>query len=727
MTLSRTFLPGAALLLATACGAAARPAPPAPAPAPAPAAASAVTAQEGSLPAPPPEDPYLALEDIDAPASLAFAEEQNRRSTAELEADPRFAPLEKRLRAILDSKDQIPWLTKRGRYYYNFWRDERNPRGLWRRVPSLDGYRAGEPKWEIVLDLDELARKEKENWVWSGARCLYPRYERCLLMLSRGGGDAVVVREFDTAAVRFVDGGFALAEAKSHVAWKDRDTVFVGTDFGPGTLTDSGYPRVSREWKRGTPLAAARPVYECQAKDMTCWTYRDWDHGKPRDFVLRRVDFYTKELSLVRGGRLVPIPVPASAEAGVWDGQALVQLRDDWEIDGRTWPKGSLLATPLDALLGGKRSLVALYVPGPDRSLVDVAQLKDALVLTELKDVRSGATLWTHRGGRWRQEPFAGPGTGTFSVSAVEENDSDEYWLVATDFTLPTTLSIGGLHKEARRLRQSPAFFDAAGLAVEQHFAVSKDGTRIPYFEVRKKDAALDGSGPTLLTGYGGFEVPLEASYNAEVGAAWLERGGVYVVANIRGGGEYGPAWHQAAVKENRQRAYDDFIAVAEDLVARKVTAPARLGIQGGSNGGLLMGVMLTQRPDLFGAVVCRVPLLDMKRYHKLLAGASWMAEYGDPDVPSEWAFISRYSPYQNVRAETKYPRTFFVTSTRDDRVHPGHARKMVARMIAQGHDVLYYENTEGGHGGSANNEQRARISAMVYTFLARQLGLGPR
>jgi prolyl oligopeptidase len=721
MTSRRLWLV-AAFLIACGCGAtapaasrkeptaAARPAAPSPAPT--------------VSPAPPPEDPYLALEEIEGAEALAFARKQNEKSTAELAQDPSFAPLDARLRGILDSKDKIPWLTKRAKYFYNFWRDEAHPRGLWRRLKSLDDYTAKEPKWEILIDLDALAKGENENWVWAGAECLYPQYQRCLLQLSRGGSDAVVVREFDTVKKRFIEDGFNLPEAKSDVAWKDRDTIYVGTDFGEGSLTESGYPRLTKEWRRGAKLEDADLIYECRKEDMYCLAYRDWDHGAVRDFVQRKINFYEQEIFLRRGAQLVPIPVPISAETSTWDDQLLIQLRDDWETDGRTWPKGSLLAAPLEPFLEGKREITALFTPAANLSLVEFTSLKSALVLAELEDVRSKATVWTRRGGAWRQDPFAGPDAGTFGVNAVEPNDSDAYWLVATDFTLPTTLSFGSLRGKARRLKQSPAFFDATGLVVEQHFATSKDGTRIPYFQVMRRTAALDGRNPTLLYGYGGFEISIEAAYDAETGAAWLERGGVYVAANIRGGGEYGPSWHQAAVKENRQRAFDDFIAVAEDLVARKVTAPEKLGIVGGSNGGLLMGVMLTQRPDLFGAIVCRVPLLDMKRYHTLLAGASWMAEYGDPDVPEEWAYISRYSPYQNVRADAKYPRTLFTTSTRDDRVHPGHARKMVARMLEQGHDVLYYENIEGGHGGSANNEQRAYISALVYTFLARQLGL---
>lgn len=670
------------------------------------------------------EDPYLWLEEPSSAEALAWVKKQNAVSTGELTAATGFEPLKQRLRGILDNKDKIPWITKRGKYYYNFWRDEKQTRGVWRRVTSLGEYRKSRPRWETVLDLDALADREKQPWVWHGATCLYPRHERCLLRLSRGGADAVEVREFDTKAKEFVEGGFFLPEAKTLVSWKDRDTLYVGTDFGDGTLTDSGYPRLAKEWRRGTPLESAKLVYEGKKTDMNVIASRTWDHGHARDFVKRSISFYENEYFLLRNGQLVPLPVPLSAKAGTWDDQIWIWLRDPWQQDGKTWPKDSLLIGHFDDVLAGKPKFEALFVPAPNRSLASVTLLRSGIITTELEDVRSKANVWTLRKGRWRQTPLDAKGVGSFYLGAVEKYDSDEFWFMATDFTLPSTLSIVGLEGRFKQLKQSPAFFDTKDLVVEQHFAVSKDGEKIPYFQVARRDLKLNGANPTLLTGYGGFEISMQPNYSPLAGAAWLERGGVFAQANIRGGGEYGPAWHQAAVKAGRQKAYDDFIAVAEDLIKRGVTSPVRLGIQGGSNGGLLVGVMLTQRPDLFGAVVCRVPLLDMKRYHKLLAGASWMAEYGNPDVKEEWEFIARYSPYHNVSSATQYPRVLFTTSTRDDRVHPGHARKMAARMMKQGHDILYYENIEGGHGGAANNEQQAFMSALSYTFLANQLGL---
>ncbi|MGE0549913.1 MAG: prolyl oligopeptidase family protein [Kofleriaceae bacterium] len=676
-------------------------------------------------PAAQPEDPYLWLEEVTSDKALDWARQRNKQSQGELEAVPSFAKTRDRIRAILDSKDKTPYVTKRGKHYYNFWTDEKNPKGLLRRT-TLAEYKKANPAWEIVLDVDALAAAENENWVFAGNSCLYPTYDRCLISLSRGGGDATVVREFDPVAKKFIEGGFALPEAKSSLDWKDRDTVYVATDFGPGSMTNSGYPRIVKEWRRGTKLADAVTVYEGQPTDVGVGASRSWDHGKSYDFVGRSITTYTSELYLRdAAGKLIKIEIPSDASGGVWNAQLLVTLRSDWKLADKTWPRGALLATPLADFLAGKRAFTMLFEPAPNKSLESTSELKSALITNELEDINNRLYVWSFVNGKWSRKPFGKPGVGTTSVWGVEPaSGSDEYWLVRTNYLTPSTLSLGKLGGGDTVLKRSPAYFDATGLVVEQHFATSKDGTRIPYFQVSRKALALDGKAPTVLYGYGGFEVSLTPGYDPISGAAWDERGGVYVVANIRGGGEYGPAWHQAALRHNRQRAYEDFIAIAEDLIARKVTSPAHLGIVGGSNGGLLTGVMLTQRPDLFGAVVCSVPLLDMKRYHKLLAGASWMEEYGDPEKPEDWAALATYSPYHNVKKGTKYPRTLFTSSTRDDRVHPGHARKMVARMLEQGHDILYYENIEGGHGGAANNEQAAFMQALEFTFLAKQLGL---
>jgi prolyl oligopeptidase len=668
------------------------------------------------------EDPYLWLEDVTAERSLNWVREQNALSTRELESSPSFEPIRSRLLAILDSKERIPYVTKHGPYYYNFWRDQTNVRGVWRRT-SLEEYKKPEPAWEVVLDLDQLASAEKENWVWKGYHILYPTYDRCLILLSRGGADATVVREFDLPAKAFVKDGFTLPEAKSEVAWRNRDAIYVGTDFGPGSLTDSGYPRIVKEWKRKSPLAEAKVILEGKKADISVSAGVVHDHGRTYEFASRGVTFFTSEEYLRQGDQWTPIDKPADALVSTFEDQLLLRLRSDWKVNGSTYPSGSLLAADFKQYLQGDRHFETLFLPTPRKSLAGTSATKNYLVVNELDNVKNRLYALQHKNGQWTRTALDTPAFGSVSLTGIDADESDDYFMTVTDFLTPSSLYLGSLPSAGReKLKSLPAYFKAGGLEISQHEATSKDGTRVPYFQVSRTNLVLNSANPTLLYGYGGFEIPMLPNYNAGVGSAWLERGGVYVLANIRGGGEFGPTWHEAARKQNRQRAYDDFIAVAEDLAARKVTSPKHLGIQGGSNGGLLMGVMLTERPDLFKAVVCQVPLLDMRRFNKLLAGASWMDEYGNPDKPEEWTYLSKYSPYQNVRASTQYPRVLFTTSTRDDRVHPGHARKMVARMKEQGHDVLYYENIEGGHGGAANNKQAAYMSALAYTFLLKEL-----
>ena len=646
------------------------------------------------------DDPYLWLEDVTGERALAWARAQNAISTKELEASPDFEPTRKRLLSILDSKERIPYVSKHGAWCYNFWRDEKNVRGLWRRT-SLDEFKKPQPAWEVVLDVDKLAAEEKENWVWKGDQILYPTYDR-----------------------QFVTNGFYLPEAKSHVAWRNRDMLYVGTDFGPGSLTASGYPRIVKEWKRGTPLAQASLVFEGQTTDVSVDAEVIHDHGHTYELIRRGVSFFTDEAFLRRGDQWVKINKPADATVGTFDDQLVLRLRSDWTVSGRTYPSGALLAAPLEEYLKGQARLEELFRPTERKSLAGSSETKHYLLLNELDNVRNRLYVLEHKNGSWNRTPFEAPTFGSIGISGVDPDESDDYFMTVTDFLTPSSLYFGTIgSKDREQLKTLPSFFNAEGLEISQHEATSKDGIKVPYFQVSKKGLALNGQNPTLLYGYGGFEISMLPSYSAGIGSAWMERGYVYVLANIRGGGEFGPRWHEAARKQNRQRAYDDFIAVAEDLIAHKVTSPQHLGIQGGSNGGLLMGVMLTERPDLFKAIVCQVPLLDMRRFNKLLAGASWMDEYGDPDKPGDWAYISKYSPYQNMVKDRKYSRVLFTTSTRDDRVHPGHARKMVARMEEQGHDVLYYENIEGGHGGAANNKQSAYMWALAYSFLQKELG----
>nr|WP_245584304.1 prolyl oligopeptidase family serine peptidase [Silanimonas lenta] len=674
-------------------------------------------------PAPAPADPWLWLEEVEGQRPLDWVREQNATTTALLEAEPGFQALRTDLLAILDSNARIPFVSKQGEYFYNFWRDAKNPAGLWRRT-TLEEYRKPEPAWEVLIDLDAINQAENMNWVWRGANCLRPAYARCLVSLSRGGADAIVVREWDMASRRFVEDGFVLPEAKGGVAWRDADSVYVYTDFGPGSMTRSGYPRIVKEWRRGTPLSEAKVVYEGKADDMYIAGYRDLTPGFERDFVSRTLAFYNDELYL-RGadGSLTKIDAPNSASKSVYREWLVLELREDYTVGGRTYPKGALIATRFDDFMAGGRDFDLLFEPSATTALAGMSPTRNHLVLNVLEDVKNRLYVLTYANGRWSREPLAGaPAFGTVSLSPVDADEGDDYFLTVTDYLTPTTLMMGSIGRAPEPLKQLPAFFDATGLEISQHFATSKDGTRVPYFMVARKDLPKNGRNPTLLYGYGGFEISLTPSYSAAVGRAWLSEGGVYVVANIRGGGEYGPRWHQAALKENRLRAYEDFAAVAEDLIQRGITSPKHLGIQGGSNGGLLVGNMTVLYPELFGAVVCQVPLLDMRRYNQLLAGASWMAEYGNPDDPAQWEFIRRFSPYHNVKPDVKYPPVLFTTSTRDDRVHPGHARKMFALMQSMGHPVYYYENIEGGHGGAANNAQSAYMNALAYTFLKKTL-----
>ncbi|MBL9077070.1 MAG: S9 family peptidase [Planctomycetes bacterium] len=668
-------------------------------------------------------DPFLWLEDVTGDRALGWVRERNAASTKAIADTDAFRAHQARILAALDSDAKIPYVGKHGAHYYNFWQDAKNPRGLWRRTTPAE-YGKDVPQWEIVLDLDELGRTEGENWVWHGADFLEPDGTRCLVSLSRGGADASVMREFDLEQRAFVADGFTLPESKGSHGWRDRDTIWVATDFGPGSLTESGYPRIVKSWRRGTPLATAETVFEGQPADVFVSGARDHTRGFERDFVVRAITFYTNELLLLRDGKPVKLAKPDSANASFWREWLLLELREDWHAGDKLWLAGSLLAVKVDDFLAGSRAFDALFVPTDRSSLAGFSPLRHHLLLNVLDNVRNRISVLTRRDDGWHSEPLPGlPEFGTIAASAIDADAGDDYFLTITDYLTPTSLWRGAVGQGApTKLKSLPAFFDASGLEVTQREATSPDGTRIPYFLVAKKDLPRDGSHPTLLYGYGGFEVAMTPGYSAGVGSCWLEKGGVFAVANIRGGGEFGPRWHQAALKQNRNKCYEDFAAVARDLIAQKITSKQHLGIQGGSNGGLLMGNMLTTYPELFGAIVCQVPLLDMRRYHKLLAGASWMGEYGDPDDPRQWQWLQRYSPYHNLRADAAYPKVLFTTSTRDDRVHPGHARKTMARLMEQGHAALYYENIEGGHGGAADNKQAAFLAALAYTFLWQQL-----
>jgi prolyl oligopeptidase len=659
------------------------------------------------------DDAYLWLEALDEPGAARWVTDRNSETLAALGGDG-FSRTRDAIREVYDSRDRIPFPGWRGDgFYYNFWKDVDHPRGVWRRT-TAEQYRRDEPDWDVLLDVGALNEAEGENWTWSDVTVLRPGYRRCLISLSRGGADAVVVREFDLDRREFVTGGFTLPEAKTWISWIDEDSIWVSTDFGPGSMTSSGYPRLVKRWRRGTPLAEAETVFEGDTDDVLVHAVHDPAEGYELDLVIRRRDFHHTERYLCApSGELTRIDVPDDAAVESHRNWLLVLLRSPWTVGGVTHPAGALLAGEFD-----RREFTVLFRPDEHTSLTSWAWTRNHLLLVTMSDVKTRIEVLTPDAPAWRRQLLAGAGEFDQTRIVDTDPDNDDAYLTCSEgFLRPATLSYGTVGGTTEVLKRQPAFFDTDGMTVRQFFATSADGTRVPYFVV-----GGDNDGPTLLTGYGGFDVPMTPGYSGVAGRGWLARGGTHVLANIRGGGEYGPAWHRAALRENRPRAYEDFAAVATDLVTRGITKPGRLGIRGGSNGGLLMGVMLTRYPELFGAVVANVPLLDMRRYTKLLAGKSWIAEYGDPDVAADWEFLRRYSPYQNVAPGRPYPPVLFLTSTRDDRVHPGHARKMAALMLEYGYDVTYYENVEGGHAGSADNSQAATVDALVLEFLWRRL-----
>jgi prolyl oligopeptidase len=663
------------------------------------------------------DDPYQWLEEVEGEKALSWAKAQSAKALTLLQAQPEYEPIYERTLQILDSKDKIPEPELVGDTVYNFWKDDVHERGIWRRT-TLASYRTANPNWETVIDVDALAKAEGKSWVWHGATCLPPSYERCMVNLSPGGSDTHVYREFDTKKKEFVAGGFTLPEAKSRLAWRDENTLWVGTDFGPGSLTTSGYPRIVKLWKRGTPLSEAKTIFEGKAEDVASSGETEILPDGRWDVVTRVPAFFRQEIFLIQGDRLVKLDIPEDCDPrAFFRGRLLLSLRSDWTVDGRTYREGALLSANLHDLLEGKHTLEVLFEPSARVSLAAVGNTRDRVLLRTLDNVKSKLTSLSPDGASWKRTEIPTPGLGTADITAT--NDWSTNWFFSyEDFTTPESLWLSESGGAPVKVKSMPAFFDAAGMTTEQYEATSKDGTKVPYFVVRPKGIKDDGTAPTVLHGYGGFEISQVPTYNGPRGAAWLSRGGVYVEANIRGGGEFGPAWHKAAVKDKHIHNFEDFAAVARDLIARKITSPRHLGIMGGSQGGLLVGGTYVLYPDLFHAVVVQVPLADMKRYTHLLAGASWMAEYGDPDKPEEWAYIRTWSPYELVKKDASYPTPFYWTNTRDDRVHPAHARKMVAKLEAQGHPVYYFENTEGGHGAGAVNKQTAEVTALQYAYL---------
>lgn len=673
-----------------------------------------------------PADPYLWLEDIHSPRALEQVTKWNAAADAVLRAAPTFEPDRARARTILDNPAQIALPNEvMGQRVVNLWRDAAHPRGLWRST-TLASYRRGQPQWQTLIDVDALGKSEGKSWVWHGAQCLAPKYRRCLVSLSPGGSDADVVREWDMATQSFVSGGFALPEAKSNVAWQDADTLLVATDFGPGTMTDSGYPRLVKRWRRGTPLASAVTVAEGKQADTSIGPERRMDGATPRLFINRQVDFYTATRSIMLpGGRFVPVAIPDSADLEAVGGGRMFALLQKPLGD---IPAGTLVAWRAADLLAGKSRAPEIVFAPTRRQAIESVAASDHVLWVKLLDDVSGrlVALRPKAKGGWSQTVARLPDNAT--ITLVQTTDAqDTAFVTAEAFILPPTLYAVAPGGTASTVQALPASFDAAKFTVEQRFAISKDGTRVPYFLARPKGAR--GPVPLLMHAYGGFRAAQTPKYlTAEPYRAgpmalfWLEEGNAYVLANIRGGGEYGPAWHDATLREKRQNAYDDLYAVAEDLVSAGVTQNGRIAVSGRSNGGLMAGVAMTQRPDLFGAAVVGSPLLDMQRYSHLSAGASWMAEYGNPDVPGDWAFISKYSPYQALKPGVHYPAPFIYLSTEDDRVHPGHARKFAARLEEFGDRFYFHEYREGGHSVGADHAEDAVRTALLRAYLDREL-----
>jgi prolyl oligopeptidase len=669
------------------------------------------------------EDPYIWLEEVEGPKALEWVENNNRLTLDILKNQEHYQDLFEKNLEILNSRDRIPTPSILGDYIYNFWQDAEHIRGIWRRC-TRESYLRGEPRWEILLDIDKMSENDGIQWVFRGATGLYPDYNRFMVSLSRGGGDAVVIREFDPQTRTFPEDGFSLPEAKGGVNWLDSDRLIVASDFGDGSMTTSGYPRQIKIWERGTPVEKAKMVFEGEPSDVGTFGYVLRKAGRQYNIISRAITFYTSSYHILENGRTIRLDIPEDAEiVTILNENLIINLKSDWETGSGKFSQGALVSVAYSPLLQGRHEITLVAQPGERSSIASVSSTLNRLIVNKLNNVRSELYIYTYRDGSWMPSEVDTPDHGTISIGSVD-NNSDEYFFWYEDFLSPSSLYYACASTGmVRKIRSLPSFFDQEKYSVWQYEARSADGTMVPYFVVGPANMEYTGKNPTLLYAYGGFEVSMMPWYSAVFGTSWLEKGGVFVLANIRGGGEFGPRWHQEGLKENRQRVFDDFHAVAEDLIVRKITSPGHLGIQGGSNGGLLVGVAFTQRPDLYGAVVCQVPLLDMKRYSKLLAGASWMGEYGNPDIPEEWEYIREYSPYHNLREGQTYPEVFFTTSTRDDRVHPGHARKMVAKMTDMGYRVYYFENTEGGHAGASTNEQRARSSALGFTYLLMKLG----
>ncbi|AKK04080.1 prolyl oligopeptidase family serine peptidase [Corynebacterium epidermidicanis] len=656
------------------------------------------------------------LEGIDGEEALAWAKERSQRCVDKL--DPAtLSALTTRLQDGLDTDARIPMPRRRGERLFNFWRDAAHPRGVWRTC-TFSEYSSDTPDWQVLIDLDELAETEQENWVWKGAHVRSPEYDRALIRLSRGGADATVIREFDLGTGQFVRDGFHIPEAKTDVSWVDIDTLLVGTDMGADTLTDSGYPAHVYRWRRGTNLGEATLEFSGERSDVAVGGWHDTMPGYERTFYHRSIDFYRSDTFLATPTGPVRLDVPEDCSVSIFRQWIFLNPRTScFDI-----PAGGLGCQLFDAFLSGDRNFHQVFTPTARTSLQGLNFTHNYLVLTVLDNVTTRIsyapidTPWAP------QRPLKDIGASTARVAGTSPLRDDEIWLTYETFTEPTQLLHGQVGGDITPIKTAPELFDARGIETRQHWATSSDGTAIPYFITGRFPEEGELARPTLVHAYGGFEVSLLPGYYATRGISWLEAGNYFVEANLRGGGEFGPDWHAQVVKTNRYKVWEDHRAVLEDLTQRGYTTREQLGIRGGSNGGLLTAGALVQYPELFGAAVIQVPLTDMLRYHTMSAGASWMAEYGNPDDPQERAAIMTWSPLHNVDKQRTYPPALVTTSTRDDRVHPAHARLFAAALEDALQPVDYFENTEGGHAGAANNAQVAKMEALIYTWLGQQL-----
>lgn len=666
-------------------------------------------------------DPYLWLEDVEGEKQLEWVNSQNEKTLGYITTIDGYQERYDFSYKVLTSEDKLPYPDMHGDYIYNIWQDEENARGLWRRIPFKD-YLERNDNWEIVIDIDELCETENTNWAYDRTYFIPGNNKHCAIQLSKGGSDAAVIREFDLEKREFVEDGFFVDEAKSSFEWIDENTVYIATNFGDGSLTNSGYPRIVKKWKRGTPITEAKTVLEVPKEDMAAGMAVLHTPDKKHELLFHSKNFYDITVFYIQEDKTIELNLPKNFNFELFKDKIIVQPLVDWQFGKNLIEKGIVIAMEIDSLLNQKNNYQVLLDNKPGISVESIHVTSECVLINTLNNIKSELLKFRYKDGAWIKQLVDLPKNGLVEIVDVDRRQ-ESYFITYESFVQSTTIYVDKEDGTSPvKLMSLPDYFETGDLEVRQHWVSSRDSTLIPYFIIHKKDLEYNGNNPLIQYGYGGFRISETPYYSGSRGKFWLENGGVYVIANIRGGGEFGPDWHLAAIKENKQKSYDDFISVTEDLIARKITSREKIGIYGGSNGGLLVGAVMVQRPDLYKAVACFVPLLDMQRYSKLLAGNSWMAEYGNPDIPEEWEYISKYSPYHNVKAGEKYPEVLFLTSTRDDRVHPGHARKMTAKMEEMGYNVYLFENTEGGHAASYTPEQRAKVSSMYYSFFSDQL-----